>query len=116
MSKKPSDKKEKVGEVKSTSRARSVARTEQVEGVEQVESTSAVLGVGGVKGIGKTGSVKALSIDQRDRILSLITEEADRLAKEGAIPKSQRAVVEQAVKMVIDAAMLDMDGNPKKGK
>lgn len=116
MTKKPNDKKGKVGEVKSTSRAREVARTEHVDGVDKVESTAGVLGVGGVRGVGRTGSVKALSMDQKDRLLSLITEEADRLAKEGAIPTSQRSVVEKAVKMVIDAAMLDMDEVGKGGK
>ena len=106
MTKKPKDK--KVDHISSTTRAREVQGTQNIEEVEKVEKTGSISGVGGVRGVGKAGAVSAMSFEQRERLLSLISEEAGRLTKEGAIPQSQRAVVEQAVKMVIDAALLDL--------
>jgi hypothetical protein len=46
--------------------------------------------------------------------MTLVSEEAEKLAKQGIIPKSQREVVEQAVKMVIDASLIEGDKDPKK--
>jgi hypothetical protein len=99
--------KKKIGEVTSTNRTRGVRGTEQVSEVEAVRGAGAVDRVLGVQGIGKTGGARAITSDQRDRLMSLVAQEAEKLAKDGSIPKSQRGVVERAVKMVIEAALLD---------
>jgi hypothetical protein len=44
----------------------------------------------------------------------MVTEEAEKLAAQGLIPKSQRAVVEQAVKMIIDSTLLESSGDKDK--
>jgi len=113
MTKKPEDK--KVGTVGKAPRAKGVSETQAVGEVDGVEKTSSVGGVKGVSGVGKTGSVSALSFANRDKLMNLVAEEAERLSKTGAIPKSQKAIVERAVKMVIDAALID-DGSKKDGK
>jgi hypothetical protein len=48
----------------------------------------------------------------------MVAEEAQKLAAQGIIPKNQREVVEKAVQMVIDAALLDNSDSdtPKGGK
>jgi hypothetical protein len=68
---------------------------------------SGISGVGGTQGIGK------ISLEQRDKYMGMITEEAAKLAAEGVIPKSQKEIVEQAVKMVIDASLIE-SGDDKK--
>jgi hypothetical protein len=47
----------------------------------------------------------------------MVSQEAEKLAAQGIIPKSQREVVEKAVQMVIDAALVEAaeeDANKKK--
>jgi uncharacterized membrane protein YheB (UPF0754 family) len=37
----------------------------------------------------------------------MVSQEAEKLAAQGLIPKNQREVVEKAVQMVIDAALVE---------
>jgi predicted AAA+ superfamily ATPase len=109
------DDKKKIGEVTSTGRTREVRSTAQVSEVEAVRGAGAVDRVLGVQGVGKTSSARAITSDQRDRLMNLVAQEAEKLAKDGSIPKSQRDVVERAVKMVIEAALIDgEDANSSK--
>ena len=114
MSKEKDDK--KVGGIGGATKAKGVQRTREVEETEGVKGAEGVSGIKNVAGIGRTDGVKALSIQQRDRLMNLVQEEAAKLAASGMIPKSQRAIVEQAVKMVIDAAMIDSDEGGSKNR
>ena len=112
MTKKDDDKK-KIGGVDASKSAKGVRATESVSEVERVRATSAVKGVSGVSGVGKAGAIGAMSFEQRERLLSIVTQETDKLVSQGAIPKSQREVVETAVKMAIDASLLESSDKKK---
>ena len=101
----------KVGKIGSATKAKGVERAKEIEKAESVKGAEGVGSVLGVGGVGGTGAAKPLSLDQRERLMNLVAEEAAKLAAAGIIPKSQKAIVENAVKMVIDAAMVD---EPKK--
>lgn len=112
MTKKKDDK--KVGAVGSSESTKGVKSTESVSEVDKVKGAGAVKGVAGVSGISRTGALGAITLEQRDKLLSLVSEEAEKLARQGVIPKSQREIVEQAVKMVIDASIIEASEDPKK--
>lgn len=112
MTKKKDDK--KVGAVGSTQNTKGVKPTESVSEVDKVKGATSVQGVRGVSRVSGAGPLGAITLEQRDRLMTLVSEEAEKLAKQGIIPKSQREVVEQAVKMVIDASLIEGDEDPKK--
>jgi hypothetical protein len=93
--------------ISGTGSTKGVQRTEGVSEVDKVEKTSGVKKVSGVSKVSETSKVSAIRFEQRDKLFSMISEEAQKLAAQGIIPKSQREVVEKAVQMVIDAALLD---------
>jgi len=94
-----------------------VKATHSVSEVEKVKGASAVKGVSGVSGVKQASSVGSIRFEQREKLFSMIAEEAEKLAAQGIIPSNQREVVEKAVQMVIDAALLDHnDDDGRKGK
>jgi uncharacterized protein (UPF0254 family) len=113
MTKGKDDKDKKVGKVGASDSTKGVKSTEAVSDVDKVKATSAVGRVSAVSGVGATGSIGRITLDQRDRLMSIVTEEAAKLAAQGVIPQNQREIVEQAVKMVIDAS-LDESSDDKK--
>ena len=46
---------------------------------------------------------------EREHLFSLINEEADKLFGPDGLPESQRETVEGAVRMAVDAAIIDED-------
>lgn len=108
------DDKKKIGGVKSSGSTKGVKATESVSEVQRVKATSAVKGVAAVSGVGKAGAIGAMSFEQRERLMTIVTQEAEKLAAQGAIPKSQRDVVEAAVKMAIDASLIENADDKKK--
>ncbi|MFO0416353.1 MAG: hypothetical protein ACK5Y6_03605 [Pseudomonadota bacterium] len=99
--------KDKIGRVSGTGSTKAVKGTESVSEVDRVKGASAVKGVSGVSGVRQATGVGSIKLEQREKLLSMISEEAEKLAAQGLIPKNQREVVERAVQMVIDAALLD---------
>jgi hypothetical protein len=100
-----------------TGSTKGVQRTEGVSEVDKIEKTSGIQKVSGVSKVSETSKVSAIRLEQRDKLFSMISEEAQKLAAQGIIPKSQREVVEKAVQMVIDAALIDESAeNPGKNK
>jgi hypothetical protein len=114
MSHKDDDDK-KIGGVSSSGSAKGIKATESIGGVDKVKEASAVKGIAGIAGVGKSGARGNISFEQRTKLLSIVTEETEKLIAQGVIPKSQREVVEQAVKMVIDASLIENnEGKAKK--
>jgi hypothetical protein len=114
MSSKDKDKEKKVGAISASDTTKAVKATEAVEDVEKVRATSAVSRVSGVKGVGATSGIGKISLEQRDKLMSMVSEEAAKLAAQGVIPKSQREIIEHAVKMVIDASLVASQEGEKK--
>jgi len=108
------DDKKKVGAISSSTGTKGVRGTDAVHEVEKVKGTAAVGGVSNVSGVGKAAAIGAMSFEQRERLLSIVSQEAEKLAAQGVIPKNQRAIVEQAVRMVIDASLLEASETKKK--
>lgn len=104
----------KVGAVGSSGSTKGVKGTESVSEVDKVKGAGSVKGVTGVGRVGGTGALGSITLEQRDRLMSLVSEEAEKLAAQGVIPKGQREIVEQAVKMVIDASLIEGAEPPKK--
>ena len=112
MVKKKDDK--KIGAIRASQSTKGVKATESVSQVDKVKGTGSVRGVSGVSRVSGTGALGAITLEQRDKLLSLVSEEAEKLTAQGVIPKSQREVVEQAVKMVIDASLIEASNDNKK--
>lgn len=108
------DDKNKVGGITSSGSTKGVKAADSVSGVDKVKETTGVKGVSGVSGVGKSGALGSISYEQRAKLMTIVTEETERLIAQGVIPKSQREVVEQAVKMVIDASLLEPSEERKK--
>jgi hypothetical protein len=103
--------------ISGTGSTKGVQRTQGVSEVDKVEKTSGVKKVSGVSKVSETSKVSAIRFEHRDKLFSMISEEAQKLAAQGIIPNSQREVVEKAVQMVIDAALLDHNtDSSSKGK
>ena len=111
MTKKIGDK--KVTGVKSTKETSGVEGTEAVSGVADIKATA---GVGGVRRTGTVGvrTTRTMTLAEREELLKLVNEEADKLFADGALPQSRRKAVESAVKMAIDAGLLPEDESGKK--
>lgn len=112
------DKKDKDRSIKgigASDSTKAVRSTQSVDQVDRVKATSAISKVAGVSGVGATNSIGKITLEQRDKLMGLISEEAAKLAAQGIIPASQRDIVEQAVRMVIDASLDDGSGDKKRG-
>jgi hypothetical protein len=97
--------------VSASDATKGVKATHSVSEVEKVKGASAVKGVSGVSSVKQSSGVGSIRFEQREKLFSMIAEEAQKLAAQGIIPKNQREVVEKAVQMVIDAALLDHQDN-----
>jgi len=104
----------KVGAIGTSGATKGVKATESLSEVDKVKGASAVKGVSEVSGVGRSGAIGAVSIEQRDKLMAIVTEEAEKLAAQGVLSKSQRDVVEQAVKMAIDASLIEASETRKR--
>jgi hypothetical protein len=93
--------------ISSSGATKGVKATDSVSSVDKVKATQSIRGVSGVTGVRSTSGVSSISFEQREKLLGMVTEEAEKLAAQGLIPKSQRQVVEQAVKMIIDSTLIE---------
>lgn len=114
MTKGRDDKEKKVGKVGASDSTKGVRSTEAVSDVDKVKATSAIGRVSAVSGVGAAGAIGRITLDQRDRLMSIVSEEASKLAAQGVIPPNQREIVEQAVKMVIDASLEETSDEKKR--
>jgi hypothetical protein len=111
------DDNQNVGKVTKTGGTKGVKATEAVSEVDRVKGADAVRGVGAVSGVRAATGVTGIRFEQREKLLSMVSQEAEKLAAQGIIPKSQREIVEKAVQMVIDAALVENSNeDPSKKK
>ena len=104
MTKKIGDK--KLGGVSSTTETSEIHKTEHIGEVQGVKPTSGVGGVGRAGAVGKRRATRVMSLQEREALMNMITEEAEKLFSEGALPQSKKALVTSAVKMAVDAGLL----------
>lgn len=115
MSKKPTGK-GKITGVKGTGMPEGVERAGAISEVEKAKKTAPVAGVRGLGALGKARATRIMSSAEREAIFHLIHEEADRLFGKGGMSARQREVVETAVKMAVDAAIIEDEDDPKGAK
>lgn len=107
MPKKPSSKdKNKIGGVKQAK------QTKQIDGPASVSSVAEVkkaAGVGGVKGIqgARRRPTRTMTTAEREKLFSIISEEADKMFGKDKVDPKKREIIESAVKMAVDAGLLD---------
>jgi len=104
MTKKIGDK--KLGGVKSTTHATEVDTTRPVGSVTSIKPAGGVGGITGPSAIGKRRATRLMTLEEREQLLQMINEEADKMFKSGVIPPQKKEVVAKAVKMAIDASIL----------
>lgn len=103
-----------VSSASDTQRIKSATKVSKVKGVEKSSAVQKTDKVSTVKG---TANTQRLDFAKRDRYFAMVSEEADKLAKEGILPKHRRDVIERAVQVAIDAALLEpVEESDKKEK
>lgn len=97
---------DKIGGVKNLKEADAVKKAEAVNEVSEVEKTEASEKVIKVRSA-KTKNTRVISAKEREKLFTMINEEADKMFESGALPKGQKEIVSKAVKQVIDASIID---------
>lgn len=110
---------DKIGGIESSKKAQEI---QKATGIGQIESIKAATGVGSVQGTGGIDSrrkaTRIMSAQEREHLLKLVDDEAEKLLKSGAIPKANKELITKAVKMAVDSSIvLDTDlENPGENK
>lgn len=106
-----SDNSKKIGGIESSSKTKSVEKTDNISEVDAVKAASGVAGLSAAGGIGqKRKATKIMSAQEREELLKLIDEEADKLFKSGLVPNSKKELISTAVRMAVDSSIvLDED-------
>ncbi|MBL7662082.1 hypothetical protein JNK13_04935 [bacterium] len=73
-----------------------------VTGSADVGKVAPTQGQTGVQGVRRP--TRPMTVEERKFLLKVVSEEAEKLTAEGALPADKRQVVEDAVKMTIGAA------------
>ena len=120
MVKKPGDSKIsgiKSSVVKPTDMTKEVAGAESVSEVGQVGGVKATAAVGGAKGAGpvhKRRSTRQMTAEEREHLLQMVQEEADKMFGSSGMSAQRKKTVAEAVKMAIDAGLIEEDESKKK--
>ena len=105
MTKKIGDK--KISGVTSTTEAEGVQGTQSVTGIAGIRPTTGVRGVGGASGIGRRRATRLMSSAEREQLLNMINEEAEKLESQGILPRGQKETVSKAVRMAVESGIVD---------
>ena len=107
MSRKEKDKNSTVSGVTGTTGAKSIEHLSAVSHVEKTEKTSAISAIKGIDSSVKTHSIGEITSANKEKIFQMLHEEADKLFKTTKITEKKRNVIEKAVQMAIDSAVVD---------
>ena len=99
--------KEKISSVQTEIDAERVKGADSVKGAEQIKRVGATAGVGSAGGVRKRQSTRIMSMQEREALFAMISEEAEKMQAEGLLPQGRKALVADAVKMAIDSAIID---------
>lgn len=78
--------------------------SQKVGTVGQVASTTAKTGVARAR-----RPTRPMTAEEREHLFKLLNEEADKIFGADGLPESKRAQVEGAVKMALDASVVEID-------
>lgn len=102
--------------VKKINGKKPTSATTGIEKSRAIDSSESVADVKDVKGAEQKARAerarrptRPMTPQEREHLFSLINEEADKLFGPDGLPESQRETVEGAVRMAVDAAIIDED-------
>ena len=109
---------DKIGGIESSKKAHEVKKADNVA---QVKSVKAASGVGSIQGTGgienKRKATRIMSAQEREQLLRLVDDEAEKLFKSGAMPGANKELITKAVKMAVDSSIVlesDVEENSAK--
>ncbi|MBN8548283.1 MAG: hypothetical protein J0M12_03085 [Deltaproteobacteria bacterium] len=99
----------KIGAIKGTGSTSNVQGADSVGVVGGVKATSSVGAVKGPGAIGKRRATRIMSTAERENLMRLINEEAEKLFEDSAMSPERKEVLKSAVKMAVDAGIVTED-------
>ncbi len=78
--------------------------TQKVGTVQQVDPTSGKAGVARAR-----RPTRPMTAEEREHLFKLLNEEADKIFGKDGLPESSRAKVEGAVRMALDASVVEIE-------
>ena len=111
MTKKIGDK--KLGGVTSTTEASGIQKTEGIGEVKGIQATTGVGGVGKAGAVGKRRSTRVMSLAEREALMNMIGEEAEKMFADGTLSASNKELVTNAVRMAVDAGLVSPEDEEK---
>ena len=104
----------KVGGIESSKKLQEVKKTEGVASVESIKATSGIGSVSSAGGIdARRKATRVMSAAEREQLLRMVDDEAEKLFKSGALPSGNKELITQAVKMAVDSSIvLEGDVDP----
>lgn len=97
----------KIGKIDQTRKSKSVSQVDSVGEIDRVKKADAVKGVKQTSQTAATSQTRAMTMAEREKLLTMVDDEAKKLFGNSKIPAKQKAIIEQAVKMAIDAAIVE---------
>lgn len=107
MAQKDNDKNSAISGVTGATSTQSIEHLSAVSHVEKTEKTSAISAIKGVDSSTKTHNIGEVTSENKEKIFKMLHEEADKLFRTTKITEQKRNVIEKAVQMAIDSAVVD---------
>lgn len=104
---------DKIGGVSGTGKSKAVERTENVDQVEQVKKADSIKGTGAVGRVGGRQATRVMSKSELEEFFKLVDQEAEKLFANSGFSKEHKDVVQQAVKMAVNASTIVEDEEPE---
>ncbi|MCB0310669.1 MAG: hypothetical protein KDD42_05510 [Bdellovibrionales bacterium] len=98
-----------IKEVVSTERTGVVEGTDAVKSVETVKGAGAVGASGSAGRAGRRGATRTMTLAERQELLRMINEEADKLLEHSGMSAAKKKQVVEAVKMAVDVGISEED-------
>ena len=99
----------KIGAIKGTGSTGNVQGADSVGVVGGIKPTSSVGAVKGAGGVGKRRATRIMSGAERENLMRLINEEAEKLFEGSDMSPEKKEVLKSAVKMAVDAGIVTED-------
>jgi hypothetical protein len=97
----------KVKGIGSSKQSKEIERLRSVEDIKEIEKAKTVEAIKGAIGISGVRTTRSISPSEREHIFKMIQEEAEKLFPDGSIMSAKKEMIKSAVKMAIEAGILD---------
>jgi len=100
----------KIGGIKSTRGSSEVEKTSSVDESSKVKKVTRVGGISRAGSVQNRKQTKVMTTAERDKLFRIINEEAEKMFGSDSVIKEKKEIVATAVKMAVDAGLLDEEG------